>query len=36
MEWWVKDMENIADEKLSISKVRQIPINSRIYFRHGI
>lgn len=36
MEWWVKDMENIADEKLSLAKVKQIPITSRIYFRHGI
>jgi hypothetical protein len=36
MDWWVQDMENIAAEKLHVSKMKQIPIESRVFFRDGI
>lgn len=36
VEWWVWDLDNIVDENITEETMRKIPLDTWIFFRHGV
>lgn len=36
IEWWVWDLDNIVDENIHLNAMKEIPIETRVYFRNGV
>jgi len=32
IEWWVRDLDNIVDENIHLNAMKEIPIETRVYF----